>query len=195
MLAPATSRGKMTITVKARSIHRARELALELQGWSSSSLREVLLTCGVWEEGMRCLAPDNPRIVTVWGDPLENGSLPLGTNQEESSNTFAKWIRALFDKHRTQRDGVGGEFENDPVLPEMEQMDQEQALSLVKRLSMRKGRHVAILVESVERTTDGDEVGSRQDAGSELGASQPGGNCGRIYVSLSPEPTSTGFLF
>ena len=47
MPAPATSRGKITITVKERSIHRARELAVELQGWSSSSLREVLLTCGV----------------------------------------------------------------------------------------------------------------------------------------------------
>jgi hypothetical protein len=35
---------------------------------------------------MRPLAPDKPRIVTVWGDPLENGSLPLRTNQEESSN-------------------------------------------------------------------------------------------------------------
>jgi hypothetical protein len=134
-MTPATSRGKITITVKARSIHRARELAVELQGWSSSSLREVLLTCGVWEEGMSPLAPDNPRIVTVWGDPLENGSLPLGTNQEESSNTFATWIRALFDKHRTQRDGVGGELENDPALPKMERMDQEQALSLVKRLT------------------------------------------------------------
>ena len=62
-LAPVTSRGKMTIMVKERSIHRAKELAAELQGWSSSSLREVLLTCGVWEEGMRSLAPDKPRIV------------------------------------------------------------------------------------------------------------------------------------
>ncbi len=81
MPAPATSRGKMTLMVMARSIHRAKELAVELQGWSSSSLREVLLTCGVWEEGMRPLAPDKPRIVMVWGDPWENGSLPLGTNQ------------------------------------------------------------------------------------------------------------------
>jgi hypothetical protein len=133
--APSTSRGKMTIAVKARSIHRARELAVELQGWSSSSLREVLLTCGVWEEGRRPLAPDKPRILTVWGDPLENGSLPLGTNQEESSNTFVTWIRALLDKHRIQRDGVGGELETDPTLPKMERMNQEQALSLVKRLT------------------------------------------------------------
>jgi hypothetical protein len=100
MPAPVTSRGKMTIAVKARSIHRARELGVELQEWSSSSLREVLLTCGVWKEGMRTLGPDKPRIVTLWGDPLENGSLPLRTNQEESSNTFVTWIRALFDKHR-----------------------------------------------------------------------------------------------
>ena len=38
-------------------------------------------------------------------------------------------------------------------------------------------------------------MGSMKDAGSELGAPQPGGNRGEIYVSLSPEPTSTGFLF
>ena len=31
--------------------------------------------------------------------------------------------------------GVGGELENDPALPKMEQMDQEQALSLVKHLT------------------------------------------------------------
>jgi hypothetical protein len=135
MSAPATSRGKMTIAVKARSIHRARELAVELQEWSTSSLREVLLTCGVWEEGMCPLTPDKPRIVTVWGDPLENGSLPLRTNQEESSNTFVTWIRALFDKHRIHRDGVGGELENDPTVPKMERMNQEQALSLVKCLT------------------------------------------------------------
>jgi hypothetical protein len=84
---------------------------------------------------MRSLAPDKPRIVTVWGDPSENGSLPLGTNQEESSNNFVTWIRAVFDKHRIQRDGLGGELENDPALPKMERMNQEQALSLVKRLT------------------------------------------------------------
>jgi hypothetical protein len=47
MPAPVTSRGKMTIMVKVRSIHRAKEIAVELQGWSSSPLRGVLLTCGV----------------------------------------------------------------------------------------------------------------------------------------------------
>jgi hypothetical protein len=60
---------------------------------------------------------------------------PLGTNQEESFNTFATWIRALFDKHRLQPVGAGGELENDPTLLKMEQISQEQALSLVKRLT------------------------------------------------------------
>jgi hypothetical protein len=106
-LAPATSRGKMTIVVKACSMHREKELAAELQGWSLSSLREVLLTCGVWKEGARRLAPDKPRIVKIWGNPQENGSFPLGMNQNESSNTFATWIRALFDRNRLQRTGGG----------------------------------------------------------------------------------------
>jgi hypothetical protein len=108
MSAPATSRGKITTMVKVFSIHRVKELFVELQGKSSPSLREVLLTCGVWEECMSPLSPDKPRIVTVWGNPMGNGSLPLGTNQEESSNTFATWIRVLFDRHRLQGKGNTG---------------------------------------------------------------------------------------
>ncbi len=60
---------------------------------------------------------------------------------------------------------------------------------------MRKGRHVSKLIESVEKTADGDEVSRRQDTRSELGVSPSGGNCGGVYVSLSPEPTPTGFLY
>ncbi len=132
-LSPAASRGKMTITVKARNIPRAKELAADLQGWSSSSLREVLLTCGVWEEGARPLAPDKPRIVKVWDNPpQENGSLPLGVKQDKSSNTFAIWTRTLFDRFRLQRNGGGGELGNDPALPNVGQVGQEQRLIRVE---------------------------------------------------------------
>ena len=69
------------------------------------------------------------------GNPQENGSFPLGMNQDESSNTFATWIRALFDRLRLQRNGGGGELENDPTLPNLDKMGQEQTLSLVKCLT------------------------------------------------------------
>ena len=84
---------------------------------------------------MSPLVPDKPRIVKVWGDPKENDSFPLGMNQDESSNTFATWIRTLFDRLRLQRNGGRGEFENDPKLPKLDQMGQEQAISLVKCLT------------------------------------------------------------
>ena len=83
---------------------------------------------------MRTLSPDKPRIVKVWDNSQGNELLPLGMIQEESSNTFATWIRALFDRYRLQWIGGGVESDNDPSL-NLDQMGQGQALSLVKCLT------------------------------------------------------------
>ena len=58
---------------------------------------------------------------------------------------------------------------------------------------MRKGRHVTNLVESVERTTDGDEVVSRQDAGSELERLSRAGVVEESMSLCLPNPLSLDF--
>ena len=58
----------------------------------------ILESCVLWTEDMGLLAPEKPRIKSVWGTP-QSGYSSLPT-EDQLSEAFLKKVRVLFEKHK-----------------------------------------------------------------------------------------------
>ena len=56
----------------------------------------ILESCVLWTEDMGLLAPEKPRIKSVWGTP-QSGYSSLPT-EDQLSEAFLKKVRVLFEK-------------------------------------------------------------------------------------------------